>query len=87
VSASQRRAVASNDALHIISSERSRLEIYSRSDELMAVSQLHRAPAYSCDPVAVTLEHCHLGANGHLIGVGLLHSRYPPYTHSHVIRT
>lgn len=79
--------MASNDALHIISSERSKLWKYARSDELMTVSQLHRAPAYSRDPVAVTLEHCHLGANGHLIGVGLFHSRHPPYAHSHVIRT
>jgi hypothetical protein len=62
--------VASNDALHIVSSERrSKLEKYARSNELMSVSQFHRAPAYSCDPVAVTLEHCHIAANGHLIGV------------------
>jgi hypothetical protein len=62
--------VASNDALHTVSSERrTKLEKYARRDELMAVRQLHRAPAYSCDPIAVTLEHCHLPANGHLIGV------------------
>jgi len=70
VSASQRRAVASNDALHIFSVEKSNLKKYARSDELMAASQLYRAPTYSCDPVAMTLEHCHLAANGHLIGVG-----------------
>jgi hypothetical protein len=62
--------VASNDALNIVSSERrNKLEKYARSDELMAVSQLHRAPAYSCDPIAVTLEHCHVAANGHLIRI------------------
>lgn len=62
--------MASNDALDMVSSERSKLEKYARSDELMAVSQLHRAPAYTCNPVAVTLKHGHLAANGHLIGVG-----------------
>jgi hypothetical protein len=66
----QRRAVASNDALHIVSIEmESNLERYARSDKFMAVSQLYRAPAYSCDPTAVTLEHCHLATNGYLIGV------------------
>jgi len=70
VSASQRRAVASNDALHVISVENSKLEKYARSDELMAVSQLYRTPTYSCDPIAVTLEHGHLTTDGHLIGVG-----------------
>jgi hypothetical protein len=80
--------VVSNDALLIVSGERgNKLEDYARSDELMAVRQLHRTPAYSCDPVAVTPEHCHLTADSHFIGVGLLlHSCRPPYAHSHVIR-
>lgn len=62
--------MVSNDALQMVSVERRYgLENYVRCDELMAVSHLHRTPTYACDPIAVTLEHRHLAADGHLIGI------------------
>lgn len=61
--------MVSNDALHIVSSgDRNKSKECVRRDELMAVSQLHRTPAYSGDPITVTLENGHLAADGHSIG-------------------
>ena len=68
MSASQSRAVASNDALHRVSDERSKLKEHIRRNELMTVGQLHGTPTYSGDPIAVTLKDCHLTTDGHSIG-------------------
>lgn len=70
MSASQSRAVVSNDALQIVSGETTeKLDNFVRSDDLMAVNRLDRTPNYSSDPIAMTLEHCHLATDGHLIRV------------------
>jgi len=69
VSASQSRAVASNDALHKVSDERNKLKGHIRRNELMTVGQLHGTPTYSGDPIAVTLEDCHLATDSHPIGL------------------
>ena len=61
VSASHNRAVLSNDALWEVRDEEREerntvLREDLRGDELMALGNLRRTPAYSGDPVSVTLE-------------------------------
>ena len=69
MSASQSRAVASNDALHKVSDERNKLKEHIRCNELMTIGQLHGAPTYTGDPISVTLEDCHLATDSHSIGL------------------